>query len=246
MGVADFGRLLLGTIIYRPYVYLFLLCFLLFGLFHFGWKRTLQFLVIMYLLAFVSEYSSTRWGVPFGIYTYLDETRTRELWISNIPFWDSLSFVFLSYFSFVLAAAALFPRDLERGLQAWKTPFFGGLLMMLLDVVIDPLALRGDRWFLGRIYFYPHGGSYFGVTLSNFLGWFVLGVFSQWIFQKIGFWKPSRKLGSRFVWGVYGVYAGVFGFNLAMTAWIHEYYLLLASVSVALLTLGSVFFLINS
>lgn len=240
----EFARLFFGTIIYRPYVYLFLVCYLSFGFFHFGWKKTFQFLAAMYLLAFVSEYSSTRWGVPFGIYTYLDETRTRELWISNIPFWDSLSFVFLSYFSFVVAAALRFPKNLERGFQARRTPFIGGLLMMLLDVVIDPLALRGDRWFLGKVYFYPQGGSYFGVTIANFLGWFVLGVLSQWIFQKTDFWKPSRELGSRFAWGAYGVYAGVFGFNLAMTAWIHEYYLLMASFSIALLTLGSVFFLI--
>ena len=30
----------------------------------------------------------------------------------------------------------------------------------------------GDRWFLGRMYYYPEGGIYFGVPLSNFVGWF--------------------------------------------------------------------------
>ena len=60
-------------------------------------------------LAFGAEFSSTRNGFPFGPYRYFDETRTRELWISNVPFWDSLSFVFLSYFSLALAAALLSP-----------------------------------------------------------------------------------------------------------------------------------------
>jgi hypothetical protein len=59
------------------------------------------------VIAFACEYSSTRNGFPFGLYHYFDETRTRELWISNVPFWDSLSFVFLSYFSLVLAGGLL-------------------------------------------------------------------------------------------------------------------------------------------
>src|SRR5262249_61660316 len=50
-----------------------------------------------------------------------------------------------------------------------------GLLMMLLDVVIDPLAVRGDRWFLGYIFYYPEGGAYFGVPLTNFAGWWIVG-----------------------------------------------------------------------
>ena len=39
-----------------------------------------------------------------------------------------------------------------------------GVLMMWLDLVIDPLAVRGDRWFLGRIFYYPEPGRYFGVN----------------------------------------------------------------------------------
>jgi uncharacterized membrane protein len=226
-----------GTVIYRPYVYAFLVCYLVFAIYHLGIKKTGLFLVGTYLVAFLAEYSSTRNGFPFGIYTYIEETRTHELWISNVPFWDSLSFVFLSYFSFLVAAAARFPRDLERAFSAWETPVIGGVLMMLLDIVIDPVALRGDRWFLGHVYFYPNGGSYFGVTIANFIGWFAVGFFSQWVFQRLGFWSSKRALGPRFIWGAFGVYAGVFGFNLFMTAWIREFPLFYASAAVVSLTL---------
>ncbi len=47
--------------------------------------------------------------------------------------------------------------------------------MTLLDVVIDPLAVRGERWFLGHLFTYPEGGLYFGVPLSNFGGWLLVG-----------------------------------------------------------------------
>ena len=56
--------------------------------------------------------------LPVRPVPYFDETRTRELWISNVPFWDSLSFVFLSYFSLALAAALLSPAA-ERARGLW-------------------------------------------------------------------------------------------------------------------------------
>src|SRR3546814_3647402 len=40
------------------------------------------------------------------------------------------------------------------------------------------LAVRGDRWFLGHIFYYPDGGAYFGVPLTNFAGWMVVGMVS--------------------------------------------------------------------
>ena len=48
--------------------------------------------------------------------------------------------------------------------------------MVTLDIIIDPVALRGYRWFLGQIYGYPEGGVYFGVTISNFAGWFLVAL----------------------------------------------------------------------
>ncbi len=241
--------LLWGSVVHRPYVYAFFACFLAFALYQLGARRTLTFAISTWLIAFACEYSSTRNGFPFGSYTYFDGTRTRELWISNVPFWDSLSFVFLSYFSFVLAAALLSPRDaLARG--AWPglrhpaAPVVGGVVMMLLDVVIDPVALQGEKWFLGRIYEYPHRGFYFGVTAANFAGWFFVGAVSQWAFQlalRLLPWcaGPWRRLHPRFVWAVYALYAAVFGFNLAMTLLIGDRALAAASAAVIAVTLSS-------
>ena len=242
MNETNLFDLFLGTIIYRPYVYVFFLCYLVFAFFQLGIWRTALFTINTYLIAFGCEYSSTRNGFPFGIYHYIDTTRTRELWISNIPFWDSLSFVFLSYFSWNLAAAVFSQepsRSLRDGLLDWRSPLLGGLLMMLLDVVIDPLTVLGDRWFLGQIYYYPSGGPYFGVTLENFGGWFFVGFTSQWIFQK--YLKSRAKNINHphplFAWGIFGVYAGVFVFNWSITLWIQEYSLLAASSLIIVATL---------
>lgn len=250
----EFLRLLAGTVIYRPYVYAFFACFLVFAVHHLGVRRTVFFTVQTYIITFLCEYSATRNGFPFGPYTYYDATRTRELWISNIPFWDSLSFVFLSYFSFVMAAALLTPRRLRQSTGDWPaffspvTPIIGGIIMMLLDVVIDPLTLQGEKWFLGKIYDYPFDGFYFGVTAANFGGWFFVGWATQRLFQitlKKFNWLAAptwRPLHPKFILGIYAVYAGIFAFNLGITFWIGYMQLAWASVTVVTFTLAFLYF----
>jgi putative membrane protein len=237
--VQDFFRLFWGTVVYRPYVYAFFVCFTFFAIRHLRVRGTIAWTVMAWIVAFLSEFSSTRNGFPFGIYRYFDETRTRELWISNVPFWDSLSFVFLSYFSWVLAAALVKKQgSLTDALMKPSTTLLSGLLMMLLDVVIDPLTLLGDRWFLGRIYDYPTGGTYFGVTLANFAGWFFVGMIIPLIYQQmtrlgslaVTTWREAQPLER---WACLGVYAGVFLFNLGITAWLSEWRLLAASSCIA-------------
>jgi uncharacterized membrane protein len=135
-------------------------------------------------LAFVAEWSSTRIGVPFGFYRYTGVTAGRELYVSNIPLFDPLSFTFLAYASLGVAGQLL---GLGEGAASTVAPGarlrlagLAGVLMMWLDLVIDPLAVRGDRWFLGRIFDYPEPGWYFGVPLANFAGWVAVGAAIAW------------------------------------------------------------------
>lgn len=211
-------QLLPGTVLLRPYVFAFLAAHLVAASRDLGGRRALAFTGWAWAVAFAAEFSSTRTGIPFGLYHYTQSTRGQELYLANVPFMDSLSFAFLAYASFALARLWL---GRARG---GSVVALSGLLMMLLDLVIDPLAVRGDRWFLGKIFYYPEGGVYFGVPLSNFLGWAVVG----WIL--VGGYgalarhapPPSR---ARLLPGA-ALYYGILGFNLAVTAWIGELLLL--------------------
>ena len=53
--VAEILRLLGGTVIYRPYVYAFFACFLVYATYHLGWKRMLTFMVTTWLIAFCAR-----------------------------------------------------------------------------------------------------------------------------------------------------------------------------------------------
>ena len=207
-------QLLIGTFLLRPYVFGFLLAFLAAGVRDLGWRRTLLFGGVVWPIAWLAEFSSTRIGVPFGLYHYTETTRGQELFIANVPFMDSLSFTFLAYAAFALTRAAFAGRVVSR----WALALISGGLMMALDVVIDPLAVRGDRWFLGRIFYYPDGGAYFGVPLSNFLGWVIVGAVG------VGAWLAIvRDTRGREPHGGVGLYYAVVAFNLSVTVWIGEW-----------------------
>lgn len=158
-----------GTLELRPYVVAFLAAFIVVGVRDQGLPHTLVHLVWGALVAFTAEFASTRTGIPFGLYHYTGTTAGRELFIADVPIFDPLSFPFLGYASWSLAR---WGGGKDRGA---RPVILAGLLMMLRDVVLDPLAVRGDRWFLGRVFYYPGGGSYFGVPLANFAGWTVVG-----------------------------------------------------------------------
>ena len=215
--------LLAGTVQIRLYVFLFLAAFLVVATRDLGWRWAWSWLAWGWAVAFTAEFASTRVGIPFGLYHYTGATAGRELFVSNVPFFDSLSFPFLAYASYCLARWALGQSP------GWAPAALAGALMMLADVVIDPLAVLGERWFLGHLFYYAEPGPYFGVPLSNFLGWFLVG----WVIVGGYLWAAgsrSRALGSPL--GGIGIYYGVLLFSLAMTAWIGEKTLLVAGILV--------------
>jgi putative membrane protein len=217
-------ELMIDTVLFRPYVFAFVAAFLLAGLSDLGGRRTLGFATWVWPVAWVTEFSSTKIGVPFGFYHYTESTRGQELFIANVPLMDSLSFTFLAYASFTLARAALKSRTTSRVTLAAVS----GLLMMLIDVVIDPLAVRGDQWFLGRIFDYAEPGLYFGVPLSNFAGWWLVGLVGVGGYLAVA--GPAGAPITR-LWPGVALYYAVLGFNLTMTAWIGEWFLFAAGVA---------------
>ncbi|MGQ0810543.1 MAG: carotenoid biosynthesis protein [Nitrospiraceae bacterium] len=233
------------TIQLRLYVFVFFAAFLFSAQRLLGWRRTGIFLVITWVTAFVCEFSSTRTGIPFGWYHYTGSTVGQELYLSNVPFMDSLSFSFLLYASYCLALLFLLPvhpqnmdpRARGRFLPAfsfdlrartgWPVLVLAPLLFAFIDIVIDPVALRGDRWFLGKIYYYPDPGIHFGVPIANYVGWGTVGVIALLLYILLDRKLPPLPIRShesvtgKLLLGC-GLYYGVLIFNLTMTFWIEE------------------------
>lgn len=236
----DVILLLWKTLLLRPYVFFFLAVALGASFRLLGRTRTAALFGITWLTAFLCEISSTRIGFPFGDYYYTGSSVGEELYLFNVPFMDSLSFTFLLFASYSLALWLLLPAEpgspnssrdrhvLTRESLSWPVIGLTAALFMLIDVVIDPVALRGDRWFLGQIYGYPNPGVYFGVPLANFGGWFIVGLIAMTSYRML-----DRRLLPAFPHAVAarevllgcGLYYGVLLFNLTLTFWIGEWLL---------------------
>ena len=242
---------ILGTITLRPYFVAFLLAYFLACTLHLGLKRALLFAVAGYVIAWASEYSSIHNGIPYGHYYYTCQTKGRELWVLGVPFMDSMSFVFLSYASYSVALFAISPAIRGGGVyllesrkirHSLKVRLLGALFCMCLDVIIDPVALRGDKWFLGQIYGYPDKGIYFGIPISNFVGWFVVGFLLIHTLQLIDRLLSARRVrdlsGATCTWRYLpgpALYLSIIIFNLSVTFLIGERNLLWAGILIVLL-----------
>lgn len=237
--MSDILHIAVGTVTMRPYVFAFFAAYLLAAVPHLGWRRIGAFTVIGYLISFASEYASINTGFPYGWYYYIDTTSSRELWIAGVPFFDSLSYVFLCYCSYATALFILSPlkgwrwdlvpletRSIRTSLAAL---LLGSLLQTYLDIIIDPVSLQGRRWFLGQIYGYREQGYHFGVPLSNYLGWWLVSAAMIFALQRlVAAGAPPKEPPVGVVNFPFkallgpALYLSVLGFNLTMALIIGE------------------------
>jgi uncharacterized membrane protein len=236
----SFPALFLNTIVLRPYVFVFFAVYLIGCSMHLGLKRALLFGAAGYFITWLSEYSSIHNGIPSGLYYYIEQTKGKEIWVLGVPLMDSMSYVFLAYASYSMAHLVISPVLSVRGMPylletkrmrgSLAARILGALFMVYLDIIIDPVALRGGKWFLGQIYGYPSGGVYFGVPVSNFIGWLFVGFLLIWALQKIDAYLNKKRVrdyqGYRYPWRYMvgpALYVGVLLFNLWITFSIGEY-----------------------
>jgi uncharacterized membrane protein len=254
---------ILNTIIMRPYFVIFFLTYLLGCSMNMGIKRALLFCIAGYALAWFSEFSSIHNGIPYGLYYYIEETKGKELWVLGVPFMDSMSFVFLAWASYSMALIATSPiarsgatiylLETRKIRNSMGVRLLGAIFFVCLDVIIDPVALRGSRWFLGQIYGYPEPGVYFGVPISNFVGWFAMGFVLIWALQAIDRFMEMKRLkdwcGRRRAWRYLvgpSLYFGVLFFNLSITFSIGEYALAWVGVSIILVQVSVLYLLLKA
>ncbi|MEY4684140.1 MAG: hypothetical protein RLZ25_599 [Pseudomonadota bacterium] len=225
---------LFWSLTHRPYVTGFMVFFFLLAVMEQGWPRTLMWVLSSYLIALVAEWGSINHGIPFGDYSYHYEALSKDLVIAGVPFFDTISFSFLSYVSYSFAVyfmsplsgkgLALIRNDTPETRWNFGTLILGSFLMMMIDLIVDPIANLGEYWFLGKIYHYPSPGVHFGVTFANYCGWFIVAFatlaanrfLDRWLSERGHSREPSLRLPGLALFSPL-FWMGIVGFQLGVT-----------------------------
>jgi len=155
-----------------------LLITVLFALIHgavrYGWSGIVTFIVISLVVSNILENTSILTGFPFGHYHYTDLLGPK---LFLVPLLIGPAYVATGYLAWVLANVLV--GDVRRGASAFTTfavPFVGAFLMAMWDLSFDP-GFSTVRHF----WIWEQGGGYFGVPLTNYLGWF----FTVYVFLQL-------------------------------------------------------------
>ena len=142
----------------------------LFGLLHgastYGWRGILLFLVVCLGVSNAFENLSIVTGFPFGSYHYSDAMGPK---LFLVPLQIGPAYFGVGYLSWTLARAILGDEDTRlAGWLSFATPTIASFIMVSWDLTIDPMMST-----IAGSWVWHNGGSYFGVPLSNFLGWYL-------------------------------------------------------------------------
>jgi Carotenoid biosynthesis protein len=116
-------------------------------------------------VAGVCEQLSLRTGFPFGHYYF---TQVMGLKVLGLPLLLVLAYLGIGYCAWVLGLLILGYRDRPlTGARVVLLPLLASLLMLAWD-----LSMEADWSTVDRAWVWRDGGPFYGVPLSNFLGWY--------------------------------------------------------------------------
>lgn len=118
-------------------------------------------------------------GIPYGTFVYSNDLGFKLFGLVPI----SVSFAYLPILLGAVAIAGHKSKDIVT------RSVFGGIISVAIDLVIDPATVAGGLWM------YENGGTFFGVPLSNYIGWLLTGTVYSYIFFKLNETQVEFPLG---------------------------------------------------
>lgn len=133
---------------------------------HYRFRTMLVFAAICVVIGNAVENLGVATGFPFGRYRFLELMGPK---VFNVPVMLGLAYIGMAYVSWMLACLILkAPASPATASSIIATPLLASLIMTTWDLAQDPVwstILHGWIWY--------DGGVWFGVPVSNFIGWYV-------------------------------------------------------------------------
>lgn len=131
-------------------------------------KSFLLFFSLVMLTAYAFEAISLKTGFPFGNYhfNYAAGFKLGDVAIMVLPVYFAYA-----YLSWIIAHVLQKKFTLQITKSSILTlPILASFVLVMFDLVLDPVA-AAEGFFQ-----WEDGGDFFGVPVSNFAGWFLLGM----------------------------------------------------------------------
>lgn len=152
-----------------------------------GKTKTGLFFIIALIFGLVSEVLGVKYGWIYGHYYY--NPMLTPAFFGLVPVINVLSWALIIYISYVFANIILdygknrFNPKNESSLVVIIVLILISMISAMvatnLDMLIDPVVVATHAWF------WIDGGEYFGIPISNFVGWFVVVFAVSFIFRVI-------------------------------------------------------------
>lgn len=169
---------------------LLLLAFVLVhGALRYGWGGILVFIAIALVVSNILENVSILTGFPFGHYHYTDGLGVK---LFLVPLLIGPAYIGTGYLAWTIANVLV--GDVRRDARAFilvATPVIAAFAMVVWDLCFDPTLST-----ILKFWVWEQGGGYFGVPLTNYLGWYLtvyLFYQSFALYVRIG---PARRGGA--------------------------------------------------
>lgn len=133
---------------------------------HYRLRGILVFFGICLVVSNLVEDLGVATGFPFGRYYYAEPMGPR---LFHVPLLLGLAYVGMSYVSWTVARMILGrPEAPVRGLRTIALPLLASFIMTAWDLAQDPVWST-----VLHCWVWVDGGQWFGVPISNYLGWIV-------------------------------------------------------------------------
>ena len=169
--VARIFQILPGKVPMVAVVALHVAPLLLFALIHgaIGYRPIgiLFFIAICLVVGNIFENVGVATGCPFGSYYFTDAMGPK---LFHVPILLGLAYVGMGYLSWSLGRVIVgdLPSPLA-GARVVTVPLVASFIMVAWDFANDPVWAN-----INRLWVWRSGGAYFGVPLTNFLGWYLV------------------------------------------------------------------------
>jgi putative membrane protein len=182
----------------------------------YGLKNIGIFLLVTWAISLFFEALSVETGIPFGHYHY---SMQFPISLFGVPLVIIVAYFGAGYFSWMLShvLTGQFSKKLQ-GKWIFVIPFIAACILVMWDICLDPILSTVLSFWV-----WESPGPYFGVPITNFVGWFVIGFAFYQLFalylSRYDRIRPQKvkKLASKPYWLEAAIVYGLIGFTIIIT-----------------------------